>query len=64
MNGNNVYIPHSQTESSTAIDPVFFENSMPQVETIQPRMVSKHYFIDRQILIIKIKFFFQNIFRY
>lgn len=40
MNGNNVYIPHSQNESTAALDPVFFENSMSQAETIQPRMVS------------------------
>uniref|UniRef100_A0A2S2QRS8 Polycomb protein Sfmbt n=1 Tax=Sipha flava TaxID=143950 RepID=A0A2S2QRS8_9HEMI len=44
-NGNNVYIPHSQTESSTAIDPVFFKNSIPQVETIQPRMEINNYMV-------------------
>lgn len=46
MNGNNVYIPHSQTEhtlGTTAIDPVFFDNSIPQMESIQPRMVSILY---------------------
>jgi len=39
MNGNNVYIPHSQTEHVSTIDPVFFNNSLPQVEIIQPTMV-------------------------
>lgn len=47
MNGNGVYIPHSQTEHSTAIDPVFFDNSLSHVETVQPRMVSIYIlFID------------------
>lgn len=42
MNGNDVYMPHSQTDhtlGTTAIDPVFFDNSITQLETIQPKMV-------------------------
>lgn len=39
MNGNNVYIPHSQTEHTTITDSVFFDNAISQ-ETIQPTMVS------------------------
>jgi len=43
MNGdNNMFIPHSENEHTTAIDPVFFDNSMPQTDTLQPRMVSIH----------------------
>lgn len=43
MNGdNNMFIPHSENEHSTAIDPAFFDNSMPPTETIQPSMVSIH----------------------
>lgn len=44
MNGDNMFIPHSQNEHTTAIDPVFFDNSMQQAETIQPRMVSIHIY--------------------
>jgi len=44
MNGNNVYIPHSQTENSlghtTPMDPVFFDNTLPQIDTVQPGVVS------------------------
>jgi len=40
MNGNNVYIPHSQTEHAATINPVFFDNSVPRVDIIQPTMVS------------------------
>jgi len=40
MNGNNVYIPHSQTDHATTINPVFFDNSVPRVDIIQPTMVS------------------------
>lgn len=40
MNGNNVYVPHSQTELPTTMDPVFFDNSLPQMEAFQPRTVS------------------------
>lgn len=43
MNGNNVYIPHSQTEHTAAIDPVFFDNSLSPMETIQPIMVSINF---------------------
>lgn len=44
MNGNNVYIPHSQAEHATSMDPVFFDNPLPQVDAIQPRVVSLHMF--------------------
>lgn len=40
MNGNNVFIPQSQTEHSPTIDPVFFNSPMPHMEPIQPKMVS------------------------
>lgn len=40
MDGNSVYIPHSQTEHAAAIDSVFFDNLVPPVEIVQPTMVS------------------------
>lgn len=39
MNGNNVYVPHSQTEHTTITDSVYFDNSVSQ-ETNQPGIVS------------------------
>lgn len=39
MNGHNVYIPHAQAEHTTITDPVFFDNSLSQIETVQPTMV-------------------------
>jgi len=41
---NNMFIPHSENEHTTSIDPVFFDNTMPQTETIQPRMVIIHIY--------------------
>lgn len=35
-----MFIPHSENEHTTAIDPPFFDNSIPQTGNIQPRMVS------------------------
>jgi len=43
MNGNNMFIPHSENEHTTAIDQLFFDNSMSQTDTIQPSMVSIQY---------------------
>lgn len=40
MNGSNMYIPQSQSDHTASIDPVFFGNSLPQVETIPPITVS------------------------
>lgn len=40
MDGNNVYVPHSQAEHSTPMDPVFFDNSLTQMEDFQSRVVS------------------------
>jgi len=45
MNGdNNMFIPHSENDHTTAIDPGFFDNTMPQTGNIQPRMVSIHIY--------------------
>lgn len=40
MNGNNVYVPHSQAEHPTTMDQVFFDNPLPQMEAFQSRVVS------------------------
>ncbi|XP_001946049.2 polycomb protein Sfmbt isoform X1 [Acyrthosiphon pisum] len=46
MNGdNNMFIPHSENEHTAAIDPAFFDNSMPQTETIQPSMELNNYML-------------------
>lgn len=42
MNGNDVFISQLQSDhalGTTAMDPVFYENTIPQLETIQPRIV-------------------------
>lgn len=48
MNGNDVYMSQSQNEhtlGTTAIDPVFYENTIPPLETLQSRIVSNIFFI-------------------
>ncbi|VVC42005.1 Hypothetical protein CINCED_3A016132 [Cinara cedri] len=45
MNGNNVYIPHSQTEHTATVDPAFYDNSMSHAETVQPRMKMNNYML-------------------
>ncbi|XP_050521898.1 polycomb protein Sfmbt-like [Daktulosphaira vitifoliae] len=46
MNGNDVYMSQSQNEhtlGTTAIDPVFYENTIPPLETLQSRIDLNNY---------------------